>query len=61
MDNLTYNNDLPDIDTPFALQYLNGLLLESRAKLDICIFSASLAYRLTSDKTVREHLESATK
>lgn len=61
MDNLTYNKDLPDIDAPFALQYLNGLLLESRAKLDICIFSASLAYRLTSDKAVREHLESATK
>ena len=45
MDNITYGKDLPDIDAPFALQYLNGLLLESRVKLDICIFSASLAYR----------------
>ena len=61
MDNLTYNKDLPDIDAPFALQYLNGLLLESRVKLDICIFSASLAYRLTSDKAIRKHLESASK
>ena len=61
MDNLTYNKDLPDVGAPFALQYLNGLLLESRAKLDICIFSASLAYRLTSDKAVRKHLENASK
>lgn len=61
MDNLTYNKDLPDVGAPFAPQYLNGLLLESRAKLDICIFSASLAYRLTSDKAVRKHLENASK
>ena len=61
MDITTFDKDLPDFGTPFALQYLNGLLLESRAKLDICIFSASLAYRLTSDKAVRKHLESATK
>lgn len=61
MDNITYDKDLPDIGAPFSLQYLNGLLLESRAKLDICIFSASLAYRLTSDKAVRKHLESASK
>ena len=61
MDITTFDKDLPDLGAPFALQYLNGLLLESRAKLDICIFSASLAYRLTSDKAVRKHLEDTSK